>query len=160
MSVWTLLTVSWHQDNLWWERQIFHDEPSLYRDGEEVWRSVWPHPGPGNSGKCQRNRHGGDDYERGGTILKLKTVAAHWQLSLPRWIFQTRGAWPQFPPFSVKLQDTIAAVRGGEVTGPLTESRRLGKLFSSARILGPQVIVSQNINQILDSDFISNSWIH
>ena len=46
----------------------------------------------------QGNRHWllSDDYERGGAILKLKTVT-RWQLSLPRWIFPTLSAVTRVP---------------------------------------------------------------
>ena len=65
MSVWPLLTVSWHQDNLV-RRQILHDEPSLYRG-----------PGPGRGRTGTRETDGDllncDSYENYERRSDIKT---------------------------------------------------------------------------------------
>ena len=126
MSVWTLLTVSWHQDNL--VRKTDFPWRTFIIQRLEVSRRGHTDPGPGNWGKCQRNRHGGDCYERGGAILKLKTVTRTDNYHFRGEYSKHAGPWPEFPQFSGKLQDTIA-VRDGRGKRPAHRIKEIGKII-------------------------------
>ena len=162
MLVWTLLTVAWHQDNLVrktdfpWRTFIIQRSPARSRVSR---RRGHTDQGPGNSGK-QTPTVMRRLWERRSDIKTencYRVVIITSEVNIPN----TYWPWPVFPQFSGKLQDTIA-VRAGRVKRPA--HRNQGEWENYFRQPGSWDQVTscetQNINQILDSDFISNSWIH
>ena len=142
MSVWTLLTVSWHQDNLVrktdfpWRTFIIQRPARGVEAGPHRPRSWQLREMPE---KQTRRRLLWGDYERGGAILKLKTVTRTDNYHFRGEYSKHAGPWPEFPQFSGKLQDTIA-VRDGRAKRPAHRIKEIGKIIFVSQEPGTRLL--------------------
>ena len=160
MLVWTLLTVAWHQDNLVrktdfpWRTFIIQRPARGVEAGPHRPRSWQLREMPEKQTRRRLLWERRSDIK---TENCYRVVIITSEVNIPN----TYWPWPVFPQFSGKLQDTIA-VSAGRVKRPA--HRNQGEWENYFRQPGSWDQVTscetQNINQILDSDFISNSWIH